>query len=251
MSGIDRSEAVFRTLSSATVVITGGANGIGASTARLFHTYGAKVVIADLPSTRDSAISLISSLPETSRDRIVYIPTDILDWGSLTNVFKFSITKFGRVDIVIANAGMMESKPFFDEDDVDESGDLREPSQSHYVIDVNLKGTMNSKSAYYCFNMIKELNCGIQLFALLHTTCSAIPFRTRADPFVDLFFSSAAHQATSALPLSHPTSPPNTVSLVSFVPPVLHSSKSIASALIQLRRLRRPPILPVAFRRSG
>ena len=33
MSGIDRNEALFRTLSDVTVVITGGANGIGASTA--------------------------------------------------------------------------------------------------------------------------------------------------------------------------------------------------------------------------
>ena len=157
MSCIDRNEALFRTLSDPTVVITGGANGIGASTARLFLDYGAKVVIADLPSAHDSAISLISSLPETSKGRIIYIPTDILDWGSLTNAFKLSITKFGKVDIVIANAGIMESKPFFDEDDVDENGDLREPSQSHRVIDVNLKGTMNSMSTLL-FNSVKRLN---------------------------------------------------------------------------------------------
>ena len=53
------------------------------------------------------------------------------------------------MDIVIANAGIMETKPFFDEDDVDENGDLKEPSQSHHVIDVNLKGTMNSMSTLY------------------------------------------------------------------------------------------------------
>lgn len=153
MTGIDRNETLLRTLSSATVVVTGGANGIGASTARLFHSYGAKVVIADLPSAQASALALISSLPETSRDRIAYIPTDILDWGSLTNLFKSSISKFSQVDIVIANAGMMESKPFFDDADVDENGDLREPSQSHQVIAVNLKGTMNSTSAPFCLTV--------------------------------------------------------------------------------------------------
>ena len=156
MSCIDRNEALFKTLSDATVVITGGANGIGASTARLFFNYGAKVVVADLPSAHDSAISLISSLPETSKDRIIYIPTDILDWGSLTNAFKLSITKFGKVDIIIANAGIMESKPFFDEDDVDENGDLREPSQSHRVVDVNLKGTMNSMSNLYYLTVLSD-----------------------------------------------------------------------------------------------
>lgn len=150
MTVINRNEKLLRDLSNSTVIVTGGANGIGASTARLFHHYGAKVVIADLPSTQASALSLISSLPESSRNRIAYIPTDILDWGSLTNLFKSTISKFSQVDIVIANAGRMESRPFFDENDVDENGDLREPSQSHQVIDLNLKGTMNSMSTHSC-----------------------------------------------------------------------------------------------------
>ena len=46
-----------------TVVVTGGANGIGASTAELFASCGANVVVADLPSSRPAAEALIHALP--------------------------------------------------------------------------------------------------------------------------------------------------------------------------------------------
>jgi NAD(P)-dependent dehydrogenase (short-subunit alcohol dehydrogenase family) len=124
-----------------TVIITGAANGIGAETARTFHHHGANVVVADLPMSKPAAEGLISSLSDPSR--ALFIPINILVWPDMLNLFQTAIKAFGKVDIVVANAGLMESKPFF-ELDVDEAGELKEPLESYRVIDVNLKGTINS-----------------------------------------------------------------------------------------------------------
>jgi NAD(P)-dependent dehydrogenase (short-subunit alcohol dehydrogenase family) len=129
-----------------TVIVTGGAGGIGAQTIRTFYQYGCNVVIADLPFTKSAADRLIASLLDPSR--ALFHPTNIVDWNDMKSLFKKTTEKFGQVDIVIANAGMMESKEFFDFEE-DEKGELKEPGDAYRVIDVNLKGTMNSKYNFF------------------------------------------------------------------------------------------------------
>ncbi|OAG06347.1 NAD(P)-binding protein [Paraphaeosphaeria sporulosa] len=124
-----------------TVIVTGGAGGIGAQTVRAFHEKGCNVVIADLPFSRDAAHELISSLSNSSR--AMYFPSNIADWENMRALFRESKKMYGQVDIVIANAGMMESSNFFDFEE-DEGGELVESRDSQRVIDVNLKGTLNS-----------------------------------------------------------------------------------------------------------
>ena len=125
-----------------TVIITGGANGIGAKTAGTYHDHGCNIVIADLPSSNEAANALISSLPEPSR--AVYHPTNIVSWSDMQGLFRETKKTFGQVDIVVANAGLMESKGFFDFEE-DEQGELMEAIEAGKIIDVNLKGTMNSE----------------------------------------------------------------------------------------------------------
>lgn len=126
-----------------TVIVTGSAGGIGAQTIRAYSSHGCNVVVADLSSSRDAANSLISSLSSSSQ--AMYQPTNIVNWNDIKALFRETKNRYGQVDIVVANAGLMESKGFFDfEGEEDESGELKEPSESWKVIDVNLKGTMNS-----------------------------------------------------------------------------------------------------------
>lgn len=126
-----------------TVIVTGGAGGIGAQTIRTFHAHGCNVVIADLSFARSAAEALIASLPDPSR--ALFHETDITKWDTMRSLFRASKETFGQVDIVIANAGLMESKGFFDFEE-DEDGELREPTEAYKIIDVNLKGSMNSKT---------------------------------------------------------------------------------------------------------
>ncbi|KAH8722494.1 hypothetical protein GQ44DRAFT_829017 [Phaeosphaeriaceae sp. PMI808] len=124
-----------------TVIVTGGAGDIGAQTIRTYHAAGCNVVIADLPFAQDAANILISSLSDTSR--AIYIPTNIVQWEDTKCLFRETKRRFGQIDIVIVNAGVMESKSFFDFEEDDE-GELREPSEAYKVVDVNLKGSMNT-----------------------------------------------------------------------------------------------------------
>lgn len=124
-----------------TVIVTGGAGGIGAQTIRAFHAHGCNVVIADLPFARGAAEALVASLSDSSR--ALFHETDITSWENMRSLFRASRETFGQVDIVIANAGLMESKGFFDFEE-DENGELKEPKEGYKIIDVNLKGSMNS-----------------------------------------------------------------------------------------------------------
>lgn len=129
-----------------TVIVTGSANGIGAQTIRSYHLAGCNVVIADLPFTKDAAEAAISSLSDP--ERAMYHPTDITSWSDVRALFRETKNRFGQIDVVVANAGLMESKGFFDFEE-DGDGELKEPVEAYKVIDVNLKGTMNSKFIRY------------------------------------------------------------------------------------------------------
>ena len=135
------------TLAGKTVIVTGGANGIGAETVRLFNSHGANTVIADLEHTRAEGEAVIRSLQHPTS--ALFITVNILIWDQIKALFSQCIQHFGKIDIVVANAGIMESQSLFDIENVDEQGELRESTEGFRVIDVNLKGTINSMYALY------------------------------------------------------------------------------------------------------
>jgi hypothetical protein len=126
-----------------TVIVTGGANGIGAATAILFNANGANVVIADLEPCRGAATALIDSLASPSK--AAFMPMNILDWEQGKRVFKSVVERFGGVDVVIANAAIMETSPVLDIEKVDANGEPHQPLEAYKVIDINIKGTLNSE----------------------------------------------------------------------------------------------------------
>ncbi|KAL4922092.1 hypothetical protein BDW62DRAFT_197328 [Aspergillus aurantiobrunneus] len=125
-----------------TVIITGGAGGIGAGTARVFNENGANVVIADVPSAQESAQKLIASLPYP--EKAIFTPVNILDWGQMLNLFRGTMDRFGAIDTVVANAGIMEKTETLDIESTDDQGNLLESTGAFNVIDVNVKGTLNT-----------------------------------------------------------------------------------------------------------
>lgn len=82
------------------VIITGGANGIGASVVRLFCAHGAKVVIADIQD------DLGQALCEELKDNAVYVHCDVTNEDDMRNLVDLTVDKFGKLDIMYNNAGI-------------------------------------------------------------------------------------------------------------------------------------------------
>ena len=108
-------------------LITGGAQGIGEACARLFLEQGAKVVIVDIQSERGQ--SLASQLQQQGHE-ILFIASDIGNKIEVDAVIKQVIAQYGRLDVLVSNAGIFKAAPFLEvsESDFDE------------VLRVNLKG---------------------------------------------------------------------------------------------------------------
>lgn len=89
-------------------VITGGASGIGAATARLFVSEGAKVVLVDLNEEKGKAFE--SELKALNANAL-FVKANITSEEEVANIFTQTIEKFGKVDIVFNNAGIGRVHP--------------------------------------------------------------------------------------------------------------------------------------------
>jgi len=108
------------------IVITGASSGMGAATARKLIELGAKVVLA--ARREDRLKVLVDELGENA----ISVKTDVSKRTDLDNLIARAIEKFGRVDVLWNNAGVMPVS-FFDEGLVDEWDRM---------IDINIKGVL-------------------------------------------------------------------------------------------------------------
>jgi NAD(P)-dependent dehydrogenase (short-subunit alcohol dehydrogenase family) len=106
------------------VVITGAGSGIGAATARLFAAEGAHVVIGDID---ENAETVVASLATPG----VFVRTDVTRAQSVEQLMTVAVKLFGRLDVLVANAGIAEVKSPIHELDID---------AWQRVIDINLTG---------------------------------------------------------------------------------------------------------------
>jgi len=83
------------------VVITEAARGIGASMARLLHQRGARLVLIDIDESGLRALA-----GELGDEAAVYIRCDVNDFDAMQAATKTGVTRFGAVDVVVANAGI-------------------------------------------------------------------------------------------------------------------------------------------------
>ena len=97
-----------RSLEGRVALVTGGAGGIGAATARRLLEEGACVVITDIDSNRlaDVDATLAQSYP---KDNIRSTVADVTNESSIQAAFDFAAREFGGVDILVANAGIASS----------------------------------------------------------------------------------------------------------------------------------------------
>lgn len=84
-------------------IITGGAAGIGEATARLMAREGGKVVISDIDDTRGEALA--KSLREAGAEAL-FLHHDVRSEAEWQSVFATCVQRFGRVDVLVNNAGI-------------------------------------------------------------------------------------------------------------------------------------------------
>lgn len=81
------------------VVITGGNSGIGFGIAQEFKNEGAKgVIVGRNQGTLDSSVAQLG-------DNFIAINADVTNLSDLERVFKKTSEKFGKIDVIVANAG--------------------------------------------------------------------------------------------------------------------------------------------------
>ncbi|MEZ5857053.1 MAG: SDR family NAD(P)-dependent oxidoreductase [Hyphomicrobiaceae bacterium] len=105
-------------------LITGAASGMGAATARLFAREGAKVVIADLKDREGQDVA--ASIGSTAR----YERLDVTDEANWASVVEATVRHFGKLDILINNAGISGSA----------EEDLYSTEAWHRIMNVNATG---------------------------------------------------------------------------------------------------------------
>ena len=87
-------------LAGKTVFITGGARGIGLETGRQAYGRGASIVLVDLD--REQAEAAAAGLGE----RALGLKADVTDRDSIEGAITSAVERFGKVDVVVANAGI-------------------------------------------------------------------------------------------------------------------------------------------------
>jgi len=97
--------------SSNVAIVTGAAGGIGEATARALAQRGMRVVIADLRAA--SAQETAKRLQTEGFDALA-VEVDIADETSARNMAKKALEHWGRIDVLVNNAGTESSKPFLE-----------------------------------------------------------------------------------------------------------------------------------------
>ena len=115
-------------------IITGSARGIGQATALKFAAEGARVVVCDLDR---KAVDEVVAQITASGGEAVGFTLNVTDKASIAALVKGVTDKYGRIDVLVNNAGIVDDAM------------LRKMTDDQFerVIDINLKGTYNCARA--------------------------------------------------------------------------------------------------------
>ena len=90
------------------VIITGGAGGIGLATAKRFGTEGARVVLADI--SQENLDKAVPEVQQAGAPEVMSSVCNVAKEGDVVATVKATLAKFGRLDVIVNNAGLMRFK---------------------------------------------------------------------------------------------------------------------------------------------
>jgi len=127
-----KKERLFYVFQNKIVVVTGGAQGFGAGIVKSLSEQGASVVVADMKIEKGKA--LVKKLNQSSKSAgVLFVETDVSNMKSVENMVFETVKRFGGIDILISNAGVLKA------------GSLEEMDSEtfDFVTNVNYKGYFN------------------------------------------------------------------------------------------------------------
>jgi 3-oxoacyl-[acyl-carrier protein] reductase len=111
-------------------IITGGANGIGLAACERFAEEGAHVIMADFDEVAGKEQEALLKSKELD---VTFLQLDVVDRHSIFKLVEQTIKKYGKIDILINNAGITQDATLL----------KMEPEQFQNVLNVNLIGVFN------------------------------------------------------------------------------------------------------------
>jgi NADP-dependent 3-hydroxy acid dehydrogenase YdfG len=129
-------EATLLPLAGRVAVVTGATSGIGAATARRLAADGAAVAL--MGRREERLRNLADELGESAPAGVLPVRADVSDPDALGRVARSIRDELGRVDLVVANAGVMLAAPF-------EQADTAEWDR---MLDTNLRGLLATNRAF-------------------------------------------------------------------------------------------------------
>lgn len=111
------------------VLITGGGVGLGAETARHLAARGARIAVA--ARRKDKLDAVVAEITTAGGEARAY-PLDVTDKHQVKAVVDAVVADFGRLDVIVNNAGLMPIRPMIEVN----------TDEWDAMIDVNLKGVL-------------------------------------------------------------------------------------------------------------
>jgi NADP-dependent 3-hydroxy acid dehydrogenase YdfG len=111
------------------VVVTGGSSGLGEATAKLLAERGARVMLG---ARREENLDRIVSEIKDAGGEAAYRVTDVTDRDQVQNLVAGAVGEFGRIDVLVNNAGLMPLSPL----------EALKVDEWEQMVDVNIKGVL-------------------------------------------------------------------------------------------------------------
>lgn len=90
------------------VVVTGAAQGFGAGIAEILHNEGANIIVADLNEEKGEEFADQLNLKQT-KNKAEFIKVNVGDAESVANLVNETVLRFGGLDVIISNAGILRA----------------------------------------------------------------------------------------------------------------------------------------------